>query len=111
MLVIFKLVLSAINQSRSFPISHYENQFPILQQPSRILVPGLGFVSNGLPYQITVNAKKMEPQPFSIPAYVLSPVNSPVTWISGSWGLNGRPFNMQGWSGSKSQSWGPVHLG
>ena len=71
----------------------------------------LSFIANGLPYQITVNDKKLEPRPVSIPAYVVNPINSPVTWISGSWGLNGRPVDIKVWPGSKSPSWGSVHLG
>ena len=110
--LIFKLFISTINPSWSLPIQHYNNRFPFLQQPSSILVPpGLSFITNGLPYQITVNDKKLEPKPMTIPAYVVNPINSPVTWISGSWGLNGRPINMQRWQRSNSKGSRPIHLG
>ena len=110
-ILILKLFISTINQSWSFPIPNYNNPFQFLQQPSSVLVPqSLRFIANGLPYQITVNDKKLEPRPVSIPAYVVNPINSPVTWISGSWGLNGRPVDIKVWPGSKRPSWGSVHL-
>ena len=111
-ILLVKLLLSAIDQSWSFPTSHYDHHFSFLQQPSAILVPsGLNFLVNGLPYQITVNGNKLEPQPNYHPAYVVNPTDSPVTWVSGSWGLNGRPINLQRWPESINKSWRPVHLG
>jgi hypothetical protein len=86
---------------------------------SPIVIPNVNFVANGHPYKITVNNKDIKPSNNQHPSIIINPTNSPVTWITNTWGFNGRPVNIFSYTASRYfggrrrrvGQWGQVVLG
>ena len=93
----------------------YHNILPSYHH-SPVIMPSINFIANGHPYKITVNNKEVKPSTMPQPPSIPNPTNSPITWITNTWGFNGQPVNIFSYPAGAQSYWagprrGVGHLG
>ena len=86
---------------RQYPYHHI---IPTHHHPP-IFMHNINWVANGHPYKITVNNKEMKPSTNPLSPTITNPTNSPITWITNTWGFNGQPVNILSYPASAQNYW------
>ena len=81
--------ISEVNPRKNHPLP----LIPTHHHPHS-LTHNINYLANGRPYKITVNNKQLVPSITPLPTTITNQANSPVTWITNTWGFNGQPVNI-----------------